>query len=457
MDTLPNSPEARDIEYHFHPYTNARLHQQIGPLVLERGEGVHVFDSAGNRYIEALSGLWSVAVGFSEERLVEVAAEQMRKLPYYHSFAHKSHNPAIDLAEHLVQMAPVPMSKVFFTNSGSEANDTVVKLLWYRSNALGQPERKKIISRMRGYHGITIASGSLTGLPYNHRSFDLPLPGFLHVTCPHFYREGGPGESETAFADRLAAELDETIQREGPETIAAFIGEPLMGAGGVVVPPEGYWAKIQEVLRRHDIPLVADEVICGFGRTGRMFGCDTFGIAPDIMVMSKQLSSSYMPIAAVMMNERIFEPIADETASIGTFGHGFTGSGHPVAAAVSLENLRIIEERGLVAQGARVGAHLQKRLRELTDYPIVGEVRGIGMIAAVELVADKAEKSPHGNVGALGAMANARMQGEGVLVRALGDSLAVCPPLIATEEHADTIVEAFHTALRGVASELGLG
>jgi len=457
MDTLPNSPEARDIEYHFHPYTNARLHQQTGPLVLDHGEGVHVFDSAGNRYIEALSGLWSVAVGFSEERLVEVATEQMRKLPYYHSFAHKSHNPAIDLAERLVQMAPVPMSKVFFTNSGSEANDTVIKMLWYRSNALGQPERKKIISRMRGYHGITIASGSLTGLPYNHRSFDIPLPGFLHVTCPHFYRDGQPGETEAEFVTRLADELEETIQREGPETIAGFIGEPLMGAGGVVVPPEGYWAKIQEVLRRHDIPLVADEVICGFGRTGRMFGSETFGIEPDIMVMSKQLSSSYMPIAAVMMNAKIFEPIADETAHIGTFGHGFTGSGHPVAAAVSLENLRIIEERDLVSQAARVGGYMQKRLRELSDYPIVGEVRGIGMIAAVELVADKAAKTPLEKVGTLGAMGNARMQAQGVLVRALGDTLAVCPPLIATEAHVDTIVDAFHGAIRGVADELGIG
>jgi 4-aminobutyrate--pyruvate transaminase len=454
MDTLPNSPEARDIEYVFHPYTNARQHQKDGPLILERGEGVHVFDAAGNRYIEALAGLWSVAVGFSEDRLVQAATRQMQKLPYYHSFAHKSHNPAIDLAEKLVQMAPVPMSKAFFTNSGSEANDTVVKMLWYRSNAMGEPQRKKIISRLRGYHGITIASGSLTGLPYNHKSFDLPLPGFIHLTCPHFYRDAQPGESEAEFAARLAAELEETIEREGPETIAGFIGEPLMGAGGVVVPPEGYWALVQEVLSRHDIPLIADEVICGFGRTGRMFGCETFGISPDIMVLSKQLSSSYMPIAAVLVNSRIFEPIADETARIGTFGHGFTGSGHPVAAAVSLENLRIIEERGLVAQAAQVGAHLQKRLRELSDHRIVGEVRGCGMIAAVELVIDKATKGPNGSVGALGKLVNGHMQARGVLVRALGDTLAVCPPLIATEEHVDTIVDAFHGAIQSATNEL---
>ncbi|MGY6411600.1 MAG: aspartate aminotransferase family protein [Alkalilacustris sp.] len=457
MDTLPNSPEARDIEYHMHPYTNARRHQEVGPMVLERGEGIHVFDSAGNRYIEALAGLWSVAVGFSEERLIAAATEQMRKLPYSHSFAHRSHGPAIDLAEKLIQLAPVPMSKVFFTNSGSEANDTVMKLLWYRSNAMGQPQRKKIISRLRGYHGITIASGSLTGLPYNHASFDLPLPGVIHVGCPHFWREGRDGESEEAFATRLAEELEETIQREGPDTIAAFIGEPVMGAGGVVVPPVGYWQKIQAVLKRHDIPLIADEVICGFGRTGRMFGSELFGIEPDIMVMSKQMTSSYLPMAAVMMNARIFEPIADETHRIGTFGHGFTGSGHPVAAAVSVENIRIIEERGLVDQAARVGAHMQKRLRELSDLPLVGEVRGVGMIAAVELVGNKATRAPHGKAGALGAPAQAAMQEEGVLVRALGDTLAVCPPLITTEDQADQIVDAFHRALPRVAAAHGLG
>jgi 4-aminobutyrate--pyruvate transaminase len=456
MERLPNSPEARDIAYHMHPNTNARRHEEIGPLVLDRGEGVHVYDIAGKRYIEALAGLWNVAVGFSEPRLVEAAARQMARLPYYHSFAHKSHNPAIDLAEALVTMAPVPMSKAFFTNSGSEANDTVIKMLWYRANALGQPQRTKIISRKRGYHGITIASGSLTGLPGNHNSFNLPLPFALHLTCPHHYRDALPGETEAEFSTRLAAELEDLIEREGPETIAGFIGEPLMGAGGVVVPPEGYWAKIQPILRRHDIPLVADEVICGFGRTGRMFGSQTFGVEPDIMVLSKQLSSSYMPIAAILINDRVFGPIADESARLGNFGHGFTTTGHPVAAAVSLENLRIIEERDLVGQAARVGVHMQRRLRELSELPLVGEVRGTGMIAAVEVVADKAAKTPHGKVGALGAMVAAQMQENGVLVRALGDSLAVCPPLIATEEHADTIVDAFHASLRAVAAETGL-
>ncbi|TIV17500.1 MAG: aminotransferase class III-fold pyridoxal phosphate-dependent enzyme, partial [Mesorhizobium sp.] len=345
MDARPNSPEARDIRYHMHGYTNARKHQETGPLVIEKGDGVYVEDIAGNRYIEAMAGLWSVAVGFSEKRLVEAAARQMSKLPFYHDFGSKAHAPLIDLAEKLVQMAPVPMSKAYFTNSGSEANDTAIKMIWYRSNALGQPARKKIISRKRGYHGVTIASASLTGLPNNHLSFDLPIANILHTSTPHHWRDAEPGESEEQFSARLADELEKLILGEGPETIAAFIGEPIMGAGGVVVPPAGYWEKIQAVLSKYDILLVADEVICGFGRTGEMFGSQTFGIKPDIMVLSKQISSSYLPISALLINDKVFEPIADESNRIGTFGHGFTGGGHPVAAAVALENIKLIEER----------------------------------------------------------------------------------------------------------------
>jgi 4-aminobutyrate--pyruvate transaminase len=270
-----------------HSYTNARRH-----------DGIYVEDASGKRYIEAMAGLWSVAVGFSEQRLVDAATRQMKQLPFYHNFTHKSHAPVIDLAEKLVSIAPVPMSKVFFTNSGSEANDTAMKMIWYRSNALGQPQKKKIISRKRGYHGVTIASASLTGLPNNHISFDLPIANVIHTGTPHHYRDAQPGESEEAFATRLADELEQLILAEGPDTIAAFIGEPVMGAGGVVVPPATYWEKIQAVLAKYDILLVADEVICGFGRTGSMFGCETFGIRPDILVMSKQLSSSYLPISA---------------------------------------------------------------------------------------------------------------------------------------------------------------
>ncbi|HEV7252837.1 MAG TPA: aspartate aminotransferase family protein [Mesorhizobium sp.] len=455
MTALPNSPHQRDIAYHLHPYTNARRHQEAGPLVIERGEGVFVFDDAGNRYLEAMAGLWSVALGFSEPRLVDAARMQMSTLPYYHTFTHKSHGPVIDLAEKLVQLAPVPMSKVFFTNSGSEANDAAIKLVWYRSNALGQPRKKKIISRKRGYHGVTALSASLTGLPYNHTSFDLPLPGILHTACPHFWREGRPGETEEEFSTRMAEELEQLILDEGPETVAAFIGEPLMGAGGVVVPPKSYWEKVQAVLKRHDVLLVADEVINGFGRTGRMWGSQTFGLAPDILVTSKQLSSSYLPISAVLVNEKVFEPVADESNRIGTLGQGVTGAGHPVAAAVALENIRIIEERGLVARAAEIGGYMQKRLRELEGHPLVGEVRGLGLIAAVELVADKTARTPWQAPAKLGLLANGFLQRRGVISRAAVDALCFCPPLIVSHDEIDFMVEALRGALDDAAGGIG--
>ncbi len=442
MTQQPNSLEARDKKFHLHAYTDARKHEEIGPLIIEKGEGVYVEDTDGKRYIEAMAGLWSVAVGFSEPRLVEAATRQMAKLPYYHDFTHRAHAPVIELAEKLVTMAPVPMSKAFFTNSGSEANDTALKMIWYRSNALGQPQRKKVISRKRGYHGVTIASASLTGLPNNHRSFDLPIANVLHTSSPHHWREAAPGESEDAFSSRLADDLEKLILEEGPETVAAFWGEPLMGAGGVIVPPAGYWEKIQAVLRKYDILLVADEVITGFGRTGRMFGSETFGMEPDIMIMSKQLSSSYLPISALLINEKVFAPIADESHRIGTFGHGFTGGGHPVAAAVALENLKIIEERGLVAHAAEVGDYMQRRLRELQGHELVGEVRGIGLIGAVELVADKESKGPWNTAGALGALANGLLLGNGVISRPILDALAFCPPLIIESAQIDAILDA---------------
>lgn len=454
MDKQPNSPEARDIQYHFHANTNARRHQDIGPMIIEKGDGVYVIDSNGKRYIEALAGLWSVGVGFSEQRLVEAATKQMAQLPYYHNFGHRSNGPVIDLAEKLVTMAPVPMSKAFFTNSGSEATDTAIKMVWYRSNALGQHERKKIISRKRAYHGVTIAAASLTGLPTNQMSFDLPLTNFLHTSCPHFWRDGLPGETEEQFATRMADDLEKMILAEGPETIAAFIGEPVMGAGGVVVPPVGYWEKIQAVLKKYDILLIADEVICGFGRTGKMFGCETFNIKPDIMVLSKQLSSSYLPISALLVNDKVFEPIADESNRIGTFGHGYTAGAHPVAAAVALENVKIIEERDLVTNARIVGAHMQKRLREVSDHSLVGEVRGIGLIAAVELVGDKATKAPLDKPGTLGMMMNTALLENGVISRNMGDIMAFCPPLIITEAQVDVIADAVIKSLDQVAAQL---
>ncbi len=449
-----NSRHAIDAERMLHPYTNAVAHRESGPMIITSGKGVEVFDDQGNAYIEAMAGLWSVAVGFGEERLVDAATRQLQTLPYYHTFSHKSNEPAIDLADRLVSMAPGNLSKVFFTNSGSEANDTVVKLLWYRSNVLGQPERKKIISRRRAYHGITVAAGSMTGIPVNQSGFDLPLPGFFHLTCPHHYREALPGESEAEFTERLAAELEELIEREGADTIAGFIGEPLMSAGGVVPPPAGYWKRMQEICRRHDILVIADEVITGFGRLGTLSGSEHYGITPDIMVVSKQLTSSYQPLAAVLMNDEVYDPLAQGSADRGVLGHGFTASGHPVATAVALENLNIIEERRLVDNARAQGQVLQRLLRKFSDHPLVGEVRGEGFIAAVELVADKASGRPFDPVGTAGKVLAAKAHGEGLIIRAIGDTIAFCPPLIATEEDVHRIVERFDKALAATAAEL---
>lgn len=455
LNPTPNSIEAKDALRHMHPNSDARLHEEIGPLVIERGDGIHVFDNTGRRYIEAMSGLWSAALGFSEPRLVAAAHRQMQQLPFYHNFNHRAVAPAADLADRLVSLAPVPMSRVFFTNSGSEANDTVLKMLWYRANSMGQGARKKVIARRRGFHGVTIGAASLTGLPMNHGAFDLPIPQIRHVTCPHYWREAFEGESESAFSSRLAGELEALIEAEGPETVAAFVAEPVMAAGGVIVPPATYWEQMQTVLDRHGILLVADEVVCGFGRTGKMFGSQTFDIRPDIMVLSKQLASSYMPIAAVMINDRVYGPIADESARRGSFGHGFTAGGHPVATAVALENLNIIEERGLVDQAARVGAYMMAGLRDRVEgHPLVGEIRGVGLLAGIELVADRETKAPNGMVGRLGRRATELMLEAGVIVRALGDTLALCPPLITKESDIDRILDTFSPMLDALVNEI---
>ncbi|MEM9682709.1 MAG: aminotransferase, partial [Pseudomonadota bacterium] len=327
-----NSAASRDIAYVLHPYTNLERHKTVGPQIMRKGSGIWVYDDDGKPYIEGMAGLWCTSLGFNEPRLVEAATRQLQELPFYHVFAAKSHHPGIDLAERLIEMAPVPMSKVFFANSGSEANDSAVKMIWYYNNALGRPEKKKIISRIKGYHGVTVASASLTGLPFNHRSFDLPIDGILHTDCPHYYRFGEDGETEEEFATRLADNLESLIEQEGPETIAAFFAEPVMGAGGVIVPPKTYFEKIQPILKRHDILFVADEVICGFGRTGNMFATETYKLDPDIITVAKALSSAYLPISALLISEDVANTIYHHSGEIGTFGHGFTSSGHPVSA-----------------------------------------------------------------------------------------------------------------------------
>ncbi len=441
------SAQSRDINYHLHPNTNAVTHQKIGPRVMDRGEGIYVYDEHGNKFLEAMAGLWSVAVGFGEPRLVEAATRQMQKLPYYHTFSHKSNNPAIELAEKLLGYTQGRMAKAFFTNSGSEANDTVIKMVWYYNNALGRTQKKKIIARTRGYHGVTIASGSLTGLVANQRGFDLPLPQMKHTSCPHFYREGRPGESEEDFATRMAADLEALILQEGPETVAAFIGEPVMGAGGVLVPPRTYWSKIQAVCRKYDLLVIADEVITGFGRLGVRFGSDALGIEPDILVLSKQITSSYQPLAAVLLSPEVATVISNHSGTLGTFGHGYTTSGHPVATAVALENLNIIDERGLIDNAAKTGAVMQAALRELADHPLVGEVRGMGLLAGVELVADKQSRRPFDPLGKMGAAVYEKAHENGLIVRGIQDTIAFCPPLIITPEQVGDMVARFRKTL----------
>ena len=447
MTILPNSLEARDVAYYFHPATNARRHEKIGPLVIESGSGVFVRDDQGKEYIEGLAGLWSVAVGFGEKRLAEAAARQMAKLPYYHSFGGKSHPQAIALAERLVKMAGGRLAKAQFTSSGSEANDFVVKLVWYTNNALGRPKKKTIVSRQKGYHGVSIASGSLTGTPNFHRDFDLPLGFVRHLTAPHYWRNALAGESEDGFSERLAQEFENLIRDEGADTIAAFIGEPVMGAGGVIAPPPGYWPRMQAICRKHDILLVADEVITGFGRTGEMFGAHKYGIEPDILVLSKALTSSYFPLSAVLISDALYQPVADNSAKVGTFAHGFTASGHPVGTAVAMENLDILEERDLCGQIRRLAPHFQAKIKAFADHPNVGEARGVGLIGALEFVSDRETKAPFDPPGSFGLRLLDLCQDEGLIIRAIGDVAAFCPPLIITEAEIDEMFARFGRAL----------
>lgn len=444
-----NSAEARDITYHLHPYTNLRQLERDGPLVIERGEGVFVTDSQGKRYLEGMAGLWCTSLGFSEPRLAEAAYRQLKTLPFYHSFAAKVASVTTELAERLIGIAPAPLARVIFACSGSESNDSAVKMAWYYNNALGRQAKKKIISRRRGYHGVTALAASLTGLPYAQNGFDLPLGvGIFHLDAPHFYRGGLPGESEEAFATRLADQLEALILAEGPDTIAAMIAEPVMGAGGVILPPATYFEKIQAVLRRHDILLIADEVICGFGRTGSMFGCQSFGIRPDMMVVAKALSSGYQPISALMVTDAIYQAVADAGAALGLFGHGYTYSGHPVPAAVALETLKIYEERDIVARVRDVSPHFLQRLHRLGDHPLVGEARGIGLIGALELVADKATRRSFPAAAGIAALVVRQAQAHGLIIRSVpGDIVVFSPPLIISEAEIDVMFDAVGRAL----------
>jgi 4-aminobutyrate--pyruvate transaminase len=437
----------RDIASTIHPYTNLKLHETEGPLVITEGDGVFVRDENGKSYLEGLAGLWCASLRFSERRLAEAAYRQMLKLPFHHTFAHKATDIGIELAEKLLSIAPAPMSKVFFVNSGSEANDTAVKLVWYYNNAIGRPRKKKIISRTKAYHGVTVAAASLTGLPNNHRDFDLPIENILHVECPHFYRFGLPGETEEAFASRMADSLEQRIVSEGAGTVAAMIAEPIMGAGGVLLPPATYWEKIQAVLRKYDILLIADEVICAFARTGEMWGSTLYDMTPDMIACAKALSSGYLPIGAVMVTEAIYAALVKESEKIGVFSHGFTYSGHPVSSAVALETLNIYEQDDILSHVRRVAPRMQAGLRKFADHPLVGEVRGVGLVGAIELVADKASRAPFPPAEAIGPYLAKRAHHHGLIVRPLGDSIAFCPPLIINEAEIDLMLGRFAKAL----------
>ena len=423
--------DMRDVETLLHPNTNLALHRQVGPTVIERGDGIYVWDTNGRRYMEGMAGLWCTALGYGNEELAETAREQMSRLSFSHLFSGRSHGPAIELAEKLKEISPAPASKIFYTSSGSEANDTQIKLAWYYNNARGKPGKKKIISRKHAYHGVTIASGSLTGLDIFHADFDLPMARVVHTETPYYWQNAETGESEEEFADRLAKSLEELIEREGPDTIAAFIAEPVMGAGGVIIPPATYFEKIQAVLSQHDILFIADEVICGFGRTGQMFGSETFGIQPDTISMAKAITSAYVPLGAVTVSEDVYQAMQDESAKLGSFAHGFTYSGHPLACAVGVKTLEIYERINIVAHVQDVSQVFALRLRALADHPLVGDVRSVGLLGGIQLVKNKATKKTFKAKQGVAAKAAQLCQEEGLLLRGLpGDTLAICPPLV---------------------------
>ncbi|MEO5338215.1 MAG: aspartate aminotransferase family protein [Magnetospirillum sp. WYHS-4] len=437
----------RDVACLAHPYTNLKTHAATGPLVIGRGQGIRIYDQAGKEYIEAMAGLWCTSLGWGQERLVEAAAQAMRRLSFYHSFSGRVPDVTVELAERLLDLAPVPMSKVLFAGSGSESNDTAVKLIWYYNNARGRPAKKKIVSRHKAYHGVTVATGSLTGLPANHRDFDLPIAGILHAGCPHHYRFGRPAETEEAFATRLAEELEAMILKEGPDTVAAFFAEPVMGAGGVIVPPAGYFAKVQAVLKKYDVLFVVDEVICGFGRTGNRWGSQTFDLKPDLLTTAKALSSGYAPISALLISEPIWQAMVEESAKIGIFGHGYTYGGHPVSAAVALETLKIYDDLNILDHVRALAPRLQDGLGRFADHPMVGDVRGVGLVGAVELVRDKASRESFDPTQGVGATLVRHAQAGGLILRALGDSIAFSPPLVASEAEIDEILARFGRAL----------
>jgi L-2,4-diaminobutyrate transaminase len=440
-----------------HPFTPLPDHLESGPRVIVEGKGAWLRDLDGKRYFDAVAGLWCVDIGYGRPEVAEAIYEQAKKLSYFHAFSSMATEPSIRLADRLVRLAPEGMSKVFFGNSGSDANDTNVKLVWYYNNLRGKPDKVKIISRQKAYHGVTVAAASLTGLPQVHKAFHLPIPEVRHTTCPDVYRDKPDDMSERDYARRLAGEVEALIEREGPDTVGAFIAEPVMGAGGVHVPPEGYFQEVQAVLDRHDVLMIADEVICGFGRLGHWFGSNRFGIRPDLMTIAKGLTSGYMPMSGSLIGEKIWQVIIDHSREIGPFGHGYTYSAHPVAAAAAMANLDIIEGEGLVDNAREVGRHFQRRMREaFAEHPLVGHVRGEGLIMGIELVADKVTKEAFHPRHKVAARIVQSCLVEGLITRNLpsGDIVAFSPPLTVTVDDVELIETRFASGLEKAAASL---
>jgi len=450
----PNSIQARDIASLVHPQTNLAQHLEQGPTVIDRGRGIYVWDDSGQQFLDAAAGLWCASLGYANERLAKVAYEQMRKLGYYHLYRGNSHEPGVELAEKLLSIAPVKMSKVLFQCSGSEANDTAIKLVWYYHAAIGKPAKRKIIGRLMGYHGSTSASISASGKPDMHADFGLPFPGFCHTEYPHYYRRHTDGESEEQFATRMADALETLILAEGPDTVGGFIAEPVMGAGGGLTPPRTYWEKMQVVLRKYDVLFIADEVICGFGRTGNMWGSITYDLKPDMISSAKALSAGMQPISALMVNDRVFAAMLDESKKLGNFAHGFTYAGHPVTTAVALETLRIYDEMDMIPHVQRVGAYMQQVLGRFASHPIVGEVRGVGLLTGIEMMADKATRTPFTPAGKAGAIADRHARANGLITRFVGDRIAFSPPLIITEAEVDELAARLQKTLDATWAEL---
>ena len=445
--------ERREKAAFFHTFTDLPTIHEDGATVIERGEGIYVFDTAGRRYLEGNAGLWNMTLGFSEKRLAEAARRQYDALPGYHTFFARNTKPAIELAERVRALSPMPMGRVFFTNSGSESNESVIKLLWMIWASEGQPKRRKLITRKNAYHGATVMTANLTGKDYV-RAFGPPSPEVIMADCPHAWRYALPDESDEAFSARLAASLERTIEAEGPETIAGFFAEPIMGAGGVLIPPKGYFPAIQKVLKKYAIPLVSDEVICGFGRSGEVWGAETVGMVPDIMVASKSISAGYFPMGAVMLSKSIDERLSAACEPWAEFPLGFTTAGHPVGCAISLEAIRIILDGGVFEHLRAVSPHFMARLKALGTHPLVGEARGVGLMGALEMVADKASKASLPGPVRIGERLAHTARDRGLIIRPLGGALVIAPPFIITAGQIDELFDTLQGVLDTVHGEI---